>query len=304
MWFVFALVGYSLLAVVFILDKYILTRAIARPVVYTFYSTVFLLALFSVWPFINISQFPTNIDLGIAILSGLSFGLAMFFMFWAVQKGEASHISPFIGAIVTIVTAFLSSIFLREFLAPLAIVGIILLVLASLLLSWEKTRQKSGFHFGFILAIVSGIAFAFSHVSVKYLYDLYGFWPAFVLTRGAIGLFGLGLIFFPAVRQTFTEKKEKSWQKKKNRFQTPILVIVDKVLSVLAIVMIQLAIASGSVTLVNAMSGLQYALMIIIIYLFSRFAPHLFAEYFTRKELLTESSALILVIIGMALLVV
>lgn len=304
MWFIFALIGYILLAIVFILDKYILTSAIVRPIVYTFYSTIFLLAVFLLWPFFSVPIPPTLTDLNWSIVSGFSFGLALYFMFVAVQKGEASHIDPFLGAVITIATAILSSVFLQEILVPLQITGIILLVGASLLLSWEKTRKKSGFHIGFLFAILSGIAFAFSHVSAKYLYDLYSFWPAFVLTRGAIGLFGLCLLVSPVVRHSFSTKQKKIVPKKKKSLQTPTLVIIDKVLSVVAILAIQFAIAIGSVTLVNAMSGLQYALMILIIYLCSRFAPQLFREYFTKKELVVESIALVLVILGMALLVV
>ena len=39
MWFLVAFIGYFLLAVVVILDKFILTKSVSKPVVYTFYST-------------------------------------------------------------------------------------------------------------------------------------------------------------------------------------------------------------------------------------------------------------------------
>ena len=41
----------------------------------------------------------------------------------------------------------------------------------------------------------------------------------------------------------------------------------------------------GSVTIVGAMSGVQYVLMFIMIYLLTKFTPKIFKEYFTKHEI-------------------
>ncbi len=79
------------------------------------------------------------------------------------------------------------------------------------------------------------------------------------------------------------------------------IVIVTKVLSVLANSAIQYAIALGSVAIVNALAGLQYALMFVGILMFNAWRPGFFREYVSRRELWLESSALLLVIVGVIL---
>jgi len=81
------------------------------------------------------------------------------------------------------------------------------------------------------------------------------------------------------------------------------IVISDKALGVVGVILIQLAIALGSVTLVNALIGAQYALMFLIIYLLTKLAPRIFKETFSRSEIAMQTVAIVLVIIGSALFV-
>ena len=86
------------------------------------------------------------------------------------------------------------------------------------------------------------------------------------------------------------------------RFALPII-ILNKIAAIAAVVMIQYAAAIGSVTLVFAMSGLQYALMFVMILLFTKFAPNIFQKYYTRKELILEWIAIALIVLGSGLTV-
>ena len=108
-------------------------------------------------------------------MSGIAFGLAMWTQFLAVKKNEASHINPFLGGVVSVATYLLSSYFLLEKLTDFQISGIVILILACFLLSFEKTKTKTT-HIGFFWAVISGILYAISHVSAKYLYNIYISW--------------------------------------------------------------------------------------------------------------------------------
>jgi len=81
------------------------------------------------------------------------------------------------------------------------------------------------------------------------------------------------------------------------------LIIVDKILAVVGVVCIQYAIALGSVTVVNALIGVQYVLMFVLIVFFSKFFPKIFSEYFTKEELTVEFIAICLVVLGTAFFV-
>jgi len=59
----------------------------------------------------------------------------------------------------------------------------------------------------------------------------------------------------------------------------------------------------GSPTLVQALSGMQFVLMFVFIYILTKVLPRVFKEYFTRRELKMEFVAILLVLLGSALLV-
>lgn len=295
MWFFIAVLGYLLSAGVLILDKYILTNTVSKPVVYAFYSTIFMLAapialLFG-------GGLLRGSDWVWAAISGVAFGCGLWTMYIAVKDSEASHINPFIGAVVTIATLALATLILQETLAVNELGGVILLVVASLLLVREKRSQPVTFHTGFLWAIAAGVLFAISHVSAKYVYELYPFITAFVWTKASVGLVGVGLLASGSVRLSLAATRQK-----KNSHPVA-LVVTDKVLGVVAVVLIQYAAAIGSVTLVHALVGIQYAIMFVGILLLSRLAPRVFKEEFTRQELVIEIVALTLIMFGSALLV-
>lgn len=299
MWFLVAFIGYFLLATVIILDKFILTKSVSKPIVYTFYSTIFMFGALLAWPF-GVKMLSGR-DWLWAITSGVAFGLGLWTMFIAMKKGEASHINPFNGAAVTVATYLIASVFLGEVLTMLQLIGMVILIFASCLLSFEKSKEHNGFHIGFVWAAVSGILFAVSHVSAKYLYEIYPFLTGFVWSRAFIGLVGLFTLFSPEVRQIFRRKEKK--EKKAGR-NTLAIVVVDKILAVLAVILVQYAAALGSVSLVMALSGLQFMLLFVMIYALTKFMPNLFREYFTREEIEVEIVATVLVVIGSALFVI
>lgn len=298
-WLLFALLGYFLLAVVFILDKFILTKTVERPAVYGFYSTIFMFAALLAWP-LGVG-FLSGSDWLWAIVSGVAFGLGLWTLFIAVKKGEASHIDPFNGAVVTISTYLLAAMVLGERLNQTQLLGIALLLAAALLLSFEKTKSRQGFHAGFAWAALSGFLFAISHVLAKHLYALYPFLTGFVWTRAATGLVGLVLLLSPAVRQSLGRRRQApKTSAKRHRLG---IVLADKVLGIAAVVLIQYAMALGSVSLVTALSGLQFALMFALVYLLTKFAPRVFQEYFSRGELITQTIGILLVVAGSALFI-
>lgn len=301
LWFFIAILGYLLLAVVFVLDKFILTKSVPSPVVYTFYSTIFMLVLLPVYLF-GIEPL-TERDWVIALVSGISFGFALWTMYLALRYGEASHITPFIGGVIAITTFVGGFLFLHEQLSHQQMIGIAVLVVASLLFSFEKSKTYHGIHLGFVWAACSGGLYAISHVSAKYIYESYPFLTGLVTTKATIGVVGILTLCFPVVWQSFKRSPQKKAVKKEKKHIFA-LVFSNKLLGIIAVVLIQYAISLGSVTIVNAMNGIQYVVMFLFIYLMSKRFPKVFQEYFTKKEIIIEVVALALVLTGSVLLVV
>lgn len=302
LWFFIALAGYTALALAFILDKFILTDSVDAPAVYTFYSTIIMLGALVLWPFGV--DLLVGIDWLWATVSGIGFGLGLWFLYIAVNEGETSHITPFQGAFVTISSYVLGAVFLSEQLTSLQLWGIALLVVASFLLSFEKSRKHSGIHIGFLWAAVAGFFFAVSHVSAKYLYDIYPFLTGFMWTRATTGLVGIGLLLIsPSVLRALRAPKQPKQQQSIAKVYAVPIIMANKVLAIVAVVAIQYAASIGSVTLVQALSGVQFVLMFFLILLFTWVTPKFFKEEFTTREILVQSIALIIVGIGSALFV-
>jgi drug/metabolite transporter (DMT)-like permease len=293
LWLFLAILGYFFLAVVAMLDKRILTKDVPSPAVYTFYSTIFLAAVLLLVPF---GGLLVGIDWLWALVSGLGFGFGLWTMFIAFRHGEASHMAPFIGGVVTISSFVFGYLFLGELLSQMQLIGIGILAAATFLLSFERTARRKGFHIGFVWGVLSGVLFGASHVSAKHLYDQYDFLTAFTWSRITIAILGVLLLALPSVRKALRKPKKKKQAKKGGQILA--LVAFTKALGVVAVVLIQYAIAIGSVTIVNALAGTQFAILFVLVVLSSIFSPKVFEEFMTKREVGLQTLAILLVVIG------
>ena len=149
--------------------------------------------------------------------------------------------------------------------------------------------------------IIAGLFFAISHVAVKYSYDAYGFFNGFVWTKLPIGIFGAMLLLSPTVRAIFNKKTKTTSEKAVSRKRSA-LIAVNISLGVAGSILLQYAMALGSVSLVNALAGVQYAMLIVVVALMSKFFPKIIKESFTRKEIIQKAVAVFIISIGLFLL--
>lgn len=307
MWLTLSIIGYAILAVVAIMDKFLLSSAKVQPVLYTFYSSIFVLPLLLLVPF-GVNFLHTPFDWAIAILSGLSFAFALWTMFLGFEKSEISHVGPLVGAATPLFVLLFSNLFLAEILTIRQLIASGLLIVGSLIVSFEKSKQHTGWHSGMMWGIMAGLLFAISHVSAKYIYINYDFFSGFIWTRAAVGIFGLILLFHPIVQRslfknTILDKVKNKFLSVKSKKDNIVLVVINKILSTVGVVIVQYAMAIGSVSLVNALNGLQYAFLIILVLLFSKFWPKKFKEDFAPGEIAQELLAVTIIICGLILLV-
>jgi drug/metabolite transporter (DMT)-like permease len=244
------------------------------------------------------------VDWAIALLSGATFALGLWAMYQSFGKSEVSHAGPLIGGVVAVFVLCFSSFFLGERFDNQFLIAFCFLVVGSFMISREKSDKKNGWHSGMNWAILSGFLFAISHVSAKYLYDAYGFFSGLVWSRGALGVFGLILLFAPSVRAELKKIFSKSQAgeaapKKSNA----LIIIFNRLCGVVGVLLVQWAISLGSVTVVNALAGLQYALLVIAVFALSKFFPKILKEEYVKGELIREFAAVLIIGIGMALLI-
>lgn len=302
MWLLVTLIGYIALAVVNILDKFIISERKVPPLRFVFYSSIFTLPVLLLAPWV--ARPGALICWIAAALSGFSFALGLWTMYLGIKKGEISHVAPLVGGVTPVFILFFSRYFLHEVISAQQTWAILLLILGSLLIAFQNTEEKRDWKLALFWGVLAGILFAVSHTAAKYLYDQIGFSGGFVWSRGFIGVVGILLLFYPPffrsiMRRRPTEPVPSRPLESKSHL---LAVATDKILGVAGAILIQYAIALGSVTVVNALAGVQYAVLLILIGVFSGFFPRVFREQYSVPEIIQEVLAVVIIGLGLFLL--
>src|SRR4030042_5307702 len=109
-WLLVTISFYFILAIVFLVDKYLLTGSIPGPKVYTFYvGTLGIIALFLI-PFVDF-LIPTSSQIVLALLAGGAYIYALFWFYKALSAFEASKIVPATSSLVPVFTFLLIYVF-------------------------------------------------------------------------------------------------------------------------------------------------------------------------------------------------
>ncbi len=305
MWLVIALIGYALLAIVAIMDKLIVAKHRLAPSSVAMYSTAPLLIAFLFLPF-GVLKLTSSFDGAVALVSGATFVVGLYAMYRCFAISEVSHSGPLVGAATAIGSVLASRWFLFERISERQLMAIGLLVVGSLIISIVRGKRKIIWSEGIGWGLIAGLGFALSNVAAKYFYTRYGFYSGLVWTRGMIGLAGLALFAVPSVRHNVRMKKSvaaATFQTNKKPFHAGVFLALDKILGVSGVLLIQYAIALGSVAIVNALAGVQYALLIVLAVVLSKFSPQFFREDHGARELAQEGFAIITMAAGLALLI-
>lgn len=293
-WPIITIIAYLLNAVAITIDKFLLSKKITNPAVYAiFISTLSLLALVLI-PF-GFHLYSLD-QILIALVAGLIFTFALLYMFKALGQNEASRITPFMGGFQPIFVFILALIFLNEILVPQQLIAFIIIILGTVIISWQnnsKATQKKAYLF----AIIATLLFAISYTINKYSFTNQDFISGFVWTR--IGAFiGALILLVPA-----KNRQDIKIELKKPKKQTGILFILGQTAGALSFILINYAIAiSSSVALVNALQGLQYIFLLIIIFSLSWKFPKLLEEKITPLIVIKKIIATALIIGGLFIL--
>lgn len=298
-WILFAILSYCILAIAFLMDKYLLTVRIPNPKLYAFYTSFLGVFIFVISPFVNfyIPPFPQLI---LALLAGIVSVLALFCFYQTLQLFETSRVVPAIGAILPLLTLGLIYIFSigKETLTLLEIPVFTMLVLGSVLITYERSARISLSSFKF--SAITAFFFALDFVLTKYVYLSQPFWNGFIW-MGAGG-FLMALCFFVLSKEIREEIfKRQTTFKTKTAFTFLLSKIVGGGAGLLQNWAIFLAPVVG-VAIINALQGVQYAFLLILTVFLSLKFPNVFKEKITKEIIFQKIIAILLIGGGLALL--
>ncbi len=298
-WLVLSILGYATKAVPTIVDKALFhTRAVKHPGTYAVAVSaigglVVLLAPFALtWPTWHIVVY--------ALASGVTFTLATLYFFTALQHADASRVTPFIGAAISVTTAVLAYFSLNERLAVHQLVAFLLLVAGGILVTRGSARGQGLRAPAIRAALLAAVLFAVSLVMGKAAFDRMpgAFLSAIIWMR--IGSFAMGALLLAIMPHLWHElrgtatgavPKKAKWAFLGGQFSGAVSGLL-----------IYGAIALGTPTLVNAMQGLEYVFVIVFSFILLQISPRLTGERFTRAAMPSLLTAVGLIGAGLVLL--
>jgi len=297
-WLIIAILAYLILAVVFLVDKYLLIGPVSDPKIYAFYIGVLGFVVLLLIPFINF-YLPAPLEALLALVSGVSFILGIFWFFKGLRLFESSRIVPAVGGILPIFTFLLIYIFSKgkETLNPAGFLAFILLVSGSFLITYQKNKKIS--LDSLRISIIAALFLAISFVFAKYVYISSSFLVGLVWIRAG-GI--LGALFFllnPSLRKAIF--KEKIALQKK----TVLIFLSNQAAGGGANILQNWAVALAPlsyVAFINALQGIQYLFLLIFAVFLSFKLPDILKEEISKNVLLQKIIAILLIGSGLILL--
>ena len=290
-WLIIVIIAHLFYALVFVIDKYILSRSLPHPIVYAFYVGILSIAIWVLAPFGF--YFPSSEETILILLAGIAQVAGWIFFYKAIHKGEVSRIIPFVGAFIGIFTLILSVLIIGEVLTSKQLLAIVLLILGSLIVSLKKREIFQGY---FRLAILASLLFAVFWVITKYIFLDTTFISGIIWIRTGVAVIALTLLISKKNRELIFQRTEKLEASTVKAF------LIGRASGVLGALGIYLAVFWGSVALVNSLQGLQYVFVLILALLLFRKFPKL-REEFSREIIIQKIIAIILIGAGLFILV-
>ncbi|MFC1789708.1 hypothetical protein ACFLYY_01890 [Patescibacteria group bacterium] len=299
-WLLVTILAYFVLAIVVLVDKYLLTSSIQNPKVYAFYvGFLFGLAVILI-PFIGFFV-PSNSQIILSLLAGATFVMALYWLYKGLNLFEASRIIPAIGGLVPLFTFGLIYIISggQEKLSLFGFLAFILLVSGSFLINFEKEKPITSKSLK--LSLITAFLFSLSFVLIKYVYLAQPFWNGFIWRSiGGFLTAACFFIIFPEIKKEIFKKREKS------SLKTSIIFLSNQAMGSVGTILQNWAIALAPlafVAIINALQGIQYAFLLIITVFLSLKFPQILKEEISKNVIFQKIFSILIIGAGLILLV-
>ena len=299
-WLLITISSYLILAIVSLVDKYLLTSSIPNPKVYAFYVGILGILVFLLAPFTGF-YIPEISQIILALLAGALYIYALFWFFKTLRLFETSRVVPAIGGIIPLFTFGLIYILSsgKEILSFPEIIAFVLLIFGSILITLERKKLISFRSFQF--SVLTAFLFSLGLVLVKYVYLAQPFWNAFIWMRIGGFLLALGFfIFVPEIKKEIFKKREYFPKK------TAVIFLSNQAAGAGANILQNWAIFLAPliyVPIINALAGVQYVFIFTFAILFSLKFPKMLKEEVSKEIIFQKITAILLIGTGLVLLV-
>lgn len=292
-----ALAAYILNGFSLIIDKSLVDHSIKNPIVYAFYTGVLSFAVLLLIPFGF--YIPTSEALVYAVLSGIIFTLAQITFFEALQKYNASVVSPVVGTLNPVFSLILGALFLGNILMGNQFLAFSLLIIGGIVLTFNLWWGKHNLDYHFFMMLFSGFLFGLSYVLLSEAFALSSFVVGLVISRISMGTLALSFLLFPRTKNAIFAGKLT-----KNHFanHTGFLVLTSQATGAISGLLVSFAITKANPALVNSLFGVTYIMVLLAAILLAKSHPHILDENLSKKVLIQKVLGIIVLSFGLGLL--
>jgi transporter family protein len=275
-----------------IIDKFVFTRWVIKPVIPVIAGGILGLLASVIVYFTRGFDAMSGINIFLGMLAGFFTVLSFLFYYKAVNIEEISRVIP-LYYLMNFFIVFFAFIFLGEILTSTKYLGVFFLATGAILVS-QKDSINFKFNKAFWFMILASGTFAACSVLTKYLLNFADYWTVFSYIR-----IGVTVTLLPVL---FLNFNDLAGEIKKNGAKAIALLSVSVILNVFAELFVTFAISVGSVTLVMALSSVQPFIVLVFALFISVFYPAIFKEDLKKVNIFIKVAATILVFIGVILI--
>lgn len=222
-------------------------------------------------------------------------GLLPLLAFWFYSKAlmleEISRITPLFQFSPIFVT-LLSAIFLSEILTAQRYLGVAIIIIASLLVSYRNSKSGNSLSAALKFMVPFAFILAVHSILEKFLLGHMDFWSVFFWNIAGAFSGVLLLMIFSKHRKEFTETLHTAG---KRGFT---VMLLSEGVYFLGSMSWLIAASTGYVSLVSAFAGLQHFFVFIYVLLSSVFLPQHLKEELSRGVIVLKASAIALMVAG------
>jgi drug/metabolite transporter (DMT)-like permease len=302
-WFFVALAAPFLWALVNIADQYLITKYSDREKEHSSGGLVLFSSLIGIFIAILIALFTNGVfniimsDALLLMLTGLLTIVWIVLYLYALEVEEVSSVAPWFLT-VPIFGYIFGNIFLGETLTLNQIIGSIIILVGVIVLTLNFTNEEKKFkHKPVIYMILACILVALSGVIFKFVTVENNFWISSFWEYAGLGLSGLLIyIFIPKYRREFMHMNKHGGRK--------IFVVntVSELATISGNLLTNYALLLAPVTMVYLVGSFQPAIVLGLTLIGTKLLPHIIKEDMSRNVLEPKIIAILIMIVGSAIL--